>query len=87
MEQPTIKPIEENLWWVIPGKLAGVRQPQLLELTALQIAGIVAIVSVLDDRTNLDLYQAAKILHLWLPVKGGMAPSREQVLKMTLFAH
>ncbi|MGA7954736.1 MAG: hypothetical protein WCA07_14580 [Gloeobacterales cyanobacterium] len=27
MEQNTTQPIKENLWWVTPGKLAGVRKP------------------------------------------------------------
>ena len=36
MEQEPIQPIRENLWWVIPGKLAGVRKPMLEELTELQ---------------------------------------------------
>jgi hypothetical protein len=30
--EPPIQPIAENLWWVIPGKLAGVRKPTILEL-------------------------------------------------------
>ncbi len=42
MEQP-IQPIQENLWWVIPGKLAGVRKPMAEELTELMAAGIGAI--------------------------------------------
>lgn len=45
MEPQLIQPIAENLWWVIPGKLAGVRQPMAEELTELQSAGIGAIVT------------------------------------------
>jgi hypothetical protein len=74
-----VQPISENLWWLIPGKLAGVRKPMPEELTELQAAGIGAIVSVMDDPSNLDLYQQADIPHLWLPTKGGTAPSREQL--------
>ncbi len=44
MEQQLNQPIKENLWWVIPGKLAGVRKPIAEELTDLQTAGIGAIV-------------------------------------------
>jgi atypical dual specificity phosphatase len=77
--------ISENLWWVIPGKLAGVRQPLPAELSELKTAGIGAIVSVLADRANLDLYQTAGIPHLWLPVQGGMAPNREQVREFQSF--
>ncbi len=82
-----IQSIEQNLWWVIPGKLAGVRQPQASELETLKAAGIGAICSVLADRANLDLYQAVVMPHLWLPVTGGMAPSREQVLEFQAFVN
>jgi atypical dual specificity phosphatase len=87
MERKIIQPIEQNLWWVIPGKLAGVRQPQLDELTALQSAGVGAIVSVLENSINLDAYQVAKIPYLWLPVNAGMAPSREQVQEFQVFVN
>jgi hypothetical protein len=54
--------ISENLRWVIPGKLGGVRKATADELPALQASGIGAIISVMDDPSNLDLYeQAAKI--------------------------
>lgn len=46
MEQEANQPISENLWWVIPEKLAGVRKPMPEELTELQAVGIRAIVSV-----------------------------------------
>ena len=85
MEQQPIQPINKNLWWVIPGKLAGVRKPMAEELTDLQTAGIGAIVSVMDDPSNVDLYQRSKIPHLWLPTKGGTAPSREQIQQLQNF--
>lgn len=85
MEQQPIQPIKENLWWVIPGKLAGVRKPMAEELTELKSAGIGAIVSVMDDPTNLDLYQRSDIPHLWLPTKGGTAPSPEQIQELHHF--
>ena len=85
MEQQQIQPIKENLWWVIPGKLAGVRKPIAEELTELQAEGIGAIVSVLDDPSNLDLYQRSDIPHLWLPTIGGTAPSREQIQELQKF--
>jgi atypical dual specificity phosphatase len=85
MEQQQIQPIKENLWWVIPNKLAGVRKPTAEELTELQSAGIGAIVSVMDDPSNLDLYEQANIPHLWLPTKGGTAPSREQIQELQNF--
>lgn len=46
MEEQSIESIAENLWWVIPGKLAGVRKPLPEELTELQATGIGAVVSV-----------------------------------------
>jgi len=84
MQQP-IQPIEENLWWVIPGKLAGVRKPMAEELTELRAVGIGAIVSVMDDPSNLNLYELSGIPHLWLPTKGGTAPSREQIQELQNF--
>ena len=55
--QQPLQPIKENLWWVIPAKLAGVRKPVVEEIAELQEAGIGAVVSVMDDPSNLDLYQ------------------------------
>ncbi len=82
---PMENSISENLWWVIPTKLAGVRKPLSEELHELQASGIGAIVSVLDDPSNLALYDEANIPHLWLPTQGGTAPSREQVQKLQDF--
>jgi atypical dual specificity phosphatase len=85
MEQETIQAIVENLWWVIPSKLAGVRKPMAEELRELQAVGIGAIISVLDDPSNLDLYEQSGIPYLWLPTKGGTAPSREQIQELEKF--
>ena len=79
------QPISENLWWVIPGKLAGVRKPTPDELSELATAGIGAIVSVLADRSNLDLYDRSGIPHLWLPIQEASAPSRAQMQKLQDF--
>jgi len=79
------QPISENLWWVIPQKLAGVRKPELEEIAELQAVGICAIVSVMDDPSNLDWYQQMKIPHLWLPMQGGTAPSLEQLRELQQF--
>jgi protein-tyrosine phosphatase len=84
-EQQSTQPISENLWWVIPGKLAGVRKPTSEEFNELREAGIGAIASVLDDSSNLALYDEANIPHLWLPTPGGTAPSRDQVQKLQSF--
>lgn len=74
-----IQPIEENLWWVTPGKLAGVRKPDAAEIVELKATGVGAIVSVMDDPQNLDLYEQANLPYRWLPTKGGTAPSLQQI--------
>jgi atypical dual specificity phosphatase len=77
--------IAENLWWIIPDKLGGVRKPTAEELPDLLAAGVGAIVSVMDDPANLDLYERLGIPYLWLPVKGGTAPTREQIAELSTF--
>ena len=39
----------------------------------------------MDDPSNLDLYKIAKLPYLWLPTKGGTAPSPEQVQELVAF--
>jgi atypical dual specificity phosphatase len=85
VEEQTVQPISDSLWWVIPQKLAGVRKPNSDELIELLTLGIGAIVSVMDDPSNLDLYKIAKLPYLWLPTKGGTAPSPEQVQELVAF--
>jgi protein-tyrosine phosphatase len=79
------QPILENLWWVIPGKLAGVRKPQPEEISQLKAAGIGAIVSVMDDSANLSLYEQATLSYRWLPTKGGKAPTVQQIQVLQAF--
>jgi atypical dual specificity phosphatase len=85
VEQQPLQPIAENLWWVIPAKLAGVRKPAAEEIDELQKAGIGAVVSVMDDPSNLELYESLDIPYLWLPTKGGTAPSLEQIQELQNF--
>ncbi|WP_309741169.1 dual specificity protein phosphatase family protein [Chamaesiphon sp. OTE_20_metabat_361] len=85
MEPQSIEPIVKNLWWVIPGKLAGVRKPTIEELKDLQALGIGAIVSVLDDPSNLDMYEQLGIPFRWLPVRGGTPPGRDQIQELARF--
>lgn len=85
MQEQTTQPIAENLWWVIPGKLAGVRKPDPEEIPELQAAGIGAIVSVMDDPANLDWYRQANLPYCWLPTKGGTAPTPEQLQDLQAF--
>lgn len=84
--EPT-QPLAENLWWVIPGKLAGVRKPMPEEISELQAAGVGAIVSVMDDPSNLDRYEQANLPYLWLPTKGGTAPTQEQIQELQNFVN
>lgn len=76
MAEPTL---QESIWWIIPGQLAGMRQPAADELAILKAEGLGAIVSVMDDPSNLDLYAAAQIPYRWLPTTGGQAPTRAQI--------
>ncbi len=68
----------DSVWWILPGKLAGMRKPELDEIPMLADLGIGAVVSVMDDPSNLDAYTDARIPHRWLPTKGGTAPTPEQ---------
>lgn len=85
MEPITNQPIQEDLWWVIPGKLAGVRKPTVEEIAQLKAMGVRAIVSVMNDPSNLDLYEQANLPYRWLPTKGGTAPSPEQLQELQAF--
>lgn len=85
MKEQAIQPIADNLWWAIPGKLAGVRKPTVEDLSELHSAGIGAIVSVMDDPSNLGLYGQANIPYRWLPTKGGTAPSPDQIQDLQNF--
>ncbi len=78
MQSPSYPPIQENLWWVIPGQLAGGRMPTSEELPALQAAGVGAIASVFHEATNLDTYQQAHIPYVWLPIAIDSVPTSEQ---------
>ena len=86
MEQQS-DPIVENLWWVIPGKLAGVRKPTAAELPELERVGIGAIVSVIHDESNLELYQQENIPYLWLPIQIASSPNRSQIAELTNFVN
>jgi atypical dual specificity phosphatase len=51
--------LTESLWWVVPDWLGGMRKPTPEEIPILTEIGVNAIVSVMDDPSNLDLYQQA----------------------------
>jgi atypical dual specificity phosphatase len=56
---------------VIPFKSGVVRKPTEI--------GIGGIVSVKDDRTNLEMYERLESPYLWLPIKGRTIPSIKQL--------
>lgn len=75
-----------ELWSVTVGlnpadkwQLAGMRKPEnLLEINSLKNNQVVAIISLLDNEENHQLYQDAQMPFLWLPVTGGAAMTSEQ---------
>ncbi len=78
-------PLPAIPWWIIPERLAGSHKPTAEELTVLKEKGISAIVSVLSDDSNLDLYQQSNMPHIWVPILGGTAPSLEQIDQIKTF--
>jgi len=78
--------IQQDLWWVILGKLGAVRKPSSAEeITILTANGVSCLVSVMDDAANLDLYEKANIPYHWLPTTGGKPPTVEQFQKFVEF--
>jgi len=84
---PSESPIQASLWWVIPGKLGGMRKPTPAEIPNLASLGVDALVSVMDDPSNLDLYEQNHLPYLWLPTTGGQAPTPAQVRELSEFVH
>lgn len=78
-------PIPESLWWVIPHRLVGVRKPAEEDLPVLKELKIGAIVSVLSDDANLELYKRHNFPHLWIPISGGTAPTLPQLQQLKTF--
>jgi len=78
-------PLTESLWWVVPNRLGGMRKPTPEEISSLPEIGINAIVSVMDDPSNLDLYEQAGLPHRWFPTTGGKAPTLEQIEEFVQF--
>lgn len=71
-----------NELWFIPfgnQRLAGMRKPKNTnEVRTLKAHHVAAIISLLDDQTNHDIYQAGDMPFLWLPITGGTAMTAEQ---------
>jgi protein-tyrosine phosphatase len=81
----TQQSLQASIWWILPGRLAGMQKPEADELAILKAEGIGAIVSIMDDPSNLNLYEVAQIPYRWLPTKGGTAPTREQIDEFSQF--
>ncbi|NJK61704.1 MAG: protein phosphatase [Synechococcaceae cyanobacterium SM2_3_1] len=81
----TLSSLAESLWWIIPGKLGGMRKPTADQIPTLSQIGIDALVSVMDDPSNLDLYEQTQIPYLWLPTTGGQSPTVEQIEQFQQF--
>lgn len=77
--------IKSDLWWVVEGKLAGVRKPENEEIKKLKEVGIGGIVSMMDDPSNLDKYQEVGLAYKWLPTTGGCPPSVEHMKELKQF--
>mmetsp|Transcript_17708 Transcript_17708/g.24304 ORF Transcript_17708/g.24304 Transcript_17708/m.24304 type:complete len:155 (+) Transcript_17708:40-504(+) len=81
----TIPTLCQSIWWMKPRMIAGLRKPNNDEMSELQKLGIGAIVSLMDDDVNLDLYAKSQIPFLWLPIKGGTVPTMEQITSLKKF--
>ncbi|WP_216634666.1 protein-tyrosine phosphatase family protein [Gloeomargarita lithophora] len=63
------------------------RKPTPTEIPGLKSLGINALVSVMDDPSNLDLYAQNHLPHLWLPTTGGQAPTPAQIQELYEFVN
>ncbi|MEM1255239.1 MAG: dual specificity protein phosphatase family protein [Cyanobacteria bacterium P01_H01_bin.21] len=72
-------------WWVVPKQLAGMCKPTQADLADLRGTGVSALVSLLSDDSNLDLYQQSQIPHIWVPIVGGTGPTFEQLEQIKTF--
>jgi len=89
------------LWWVIPGVLAGMPMPFIHperrlngggaldayddELKDLHLAGVRAVVSLLNIPSDMAVYDSAGFAFLCLPVHDGQPPTIEQASEFIHF--
>ena len=94
---------DNMLWWVIPGVLAGMPMPFVHlerrmagggaltefadELPALHLAGVRAVVSLLNIPGDTRIYETADFAFACLPVPDGAAPTVEQACKFVRFVN
>ena len=76
----------DYVWWLIPGKLAGMSRPPLEDLTRLYQGGMRGIVSVMDEPSGIEEYRESGFEALWLSTTGGKPPTVEQVKQFVRFA-
>lgn len=76
----------DYVWWVRPGKLAGMSRPPLEDLSSLHQAGLRGLVSVMNEPSGIEEYKQAGFHSLWLPTTGGKPPTVEQVEQFVQFA-
>lgn len=74
-----------KLWNVLPNKLYGMPAPEEKDLENLTQAGIKSIVCLLEDNSNIEIYNTNGFESLWLPVADNEAPTLEQVEKVVEF--
>ncbi len=93
--------IDNLLWWVIPGVLAGMPMPFVHperrmacgatlsefhdELPGLYSAGVRAVVSLLNIPSDAPVYESAGFKFLCLPLPDGGAPTKGQVAEFVRF--
>jgi protein-tyrosine phosphatase len=92
---------DKLLWWVIPGVLAGMPMPFIHperrlncggeltayddELAALHMAGVRAVVSLLNIPSDEPVFASAGFQFLCLPVADGGAPTMDQAAEFVRF--
>lgn len=70
---------EDLLWWLFPGRLAGMAKPLERELPALAERGVGGIVSFLADGALVGCYRRHGFRALLLPIPDGGAPEVGQL--------
>lgn len=70
--------IIDYIWWLVPGKLAGMPAPDVSEISLLKNIGIKAVASLIPDNSLNQHYLAAGIRLLWLPFADMQPPSIAQ---------
>lgn len=73
--------IIDYIWWVIPGKLAGMPAPDTSEIQLLQNMGVKAVASLIPDDSLNQHYLSAGLELAWLPFADGSPPTIGQTEK------